>query len=79
MSTAEIKSSLHSLIDTMNDSKTLKAIYMLLSKSAKQKVDGWDTLTKRQQKEIEDAINSIENGEGVPHEKVMAKYKGKYL
>ena len=79
MSTLELKSNLHNLIDTINDSKTLKAIYALLSKKTKQKTDGWDTLTKQQQKEIEDAIHSLEKGEGIPHEKVMAKYKGKYL
>ena len=31
MSTAELKSTLHKLIDTIQDSKTLKAIYTLLS------------------------------------------------
>ena len=79
MSTVELKSSLHQLIDAINDSKTLKVVYSLLSKQAKQKTDGWDSLTKQQQKEIEEAIHSLEKGDGIPHEKVMAKYKGKYL
>lgn len=79
MSTAELKSNLYKLIESINDSKTLNAIYALITSKAKEKTDGWDALTKQQQKEIEDAIRSLENGEGIPHEKVMAKYKGKYL
>jgi hypothetical protein len=77
MSTAEIKYSLFRIIDAINDSKTLKDIYSIVSK--KTDTDFWDTLTLKQKEEIETAIKELDAGLGIPHEKVIAKYKGKYI
>ena len=60
------------------DNKTLNKVRAYVSSLKAKKTDGWDTLTKGQQKEIEEALRSLENGKGIPHEKVMANYK-KYL
>ena len=54
MSTAELKSTLHNLIDTINDSKTLNAIYALISKKTKQEIDWWETISEEERAAIEE-------------------------
>lgn len=41
----------------------------------KTNVDHWDELTTEQKKEIEEAFTELENGKGIPHRQVMAKFK----
>ena len=41
----------------------------------KTNVDHWDELTKSQKQEIEEAFAELENGKGIPHREVMAKFK----
>lgn len=41
----------------------------------KTNVDRWDELTKAQQQEIEEAFTELENGKGISHREVMAKFK----
>lgn len=77
MSTAELKYTLFKVIDAINDNKTLKDIYSFVSK--KTGADFWDSLTIEQKNEIESALKELEGGQGVSHEKVMAKYKSKYM
>ena len=76
MSTAELKYTLFKIIDAINDSKTLKDIYSFVSKKAGP--DLWDELTEEQKQEITHALKELDSGKGIPHEKVMSKYKGKY-
>ena len=77
MSTTELKYTLFKVIDAINDNKTLKDIYSFVAK--KTDTDFWDTLTEEQKMEIEAALKELDSDLGIPHEKVMAKYKGKYL
>lgn len=77
MSTSELKYTMFKVIDSINDSKTLSEIYNFITK--KSDVDFWDKLTDAQKKEIETALKELDEGKGIPHEKVMAKYKGKYI
>jgi len=77
MSTSELKYTLFRAIDTINDNKILKDIYSFVSQ--KTKTDFWETLSKEQKEEIEKALKELDSGAAIPHEKVMAKYKGKYI
>jgi hypothetical protein len=77
MSTAEIKYTLFKVIDSIDDSKTLKDIYSFVTKRTD--IDFMETLTKEQKEELISALNELDSGLGVPHEKVMSKYKGKYV
>jgi len=77
MSSTELKYTLFKVIDSINDAKTLKDIYSFITK--KSDVEFWDTLTKEQKEEIEEALKELDAGLGIPHEKVMSKYKGKYI
>ena len=81
MSTVELKSNLHNLIDTINDSKTLNAIYTLLKKnSAASKTNqlDWDSLSHAEKIAIDKAIKQADNGELIPHNQVMKELKTKY-
>jgi predicted transcriptional regulator len=79
MSTAELKSNLYKLIDSINDSQTLQAIYTLLStKAAAVDDDFWDKFSDEQKTEIEESIAELNRGEGISHEQVMKEMKAKY-
>ena len=77
MSTTELKYNLFKVIDSINDNKALKDIYSFITK--KTDADFWDALTLEQKEEINAALKELDAGLGIPHEKVMAKYKGKYI
>ncbi len=75
MSTLELKSSLHRLIDEVQDSKTLKAIHTLLSKKETIEVDFWDELPDAQKASVERGIAQADKGEFKSHKEVMKKYQ----
>ncbi|MCB0395820.1 MAG: hypothetical protein KDD36_04150 [Flavobacteriales bacterium] len=75
MSTAELKSNLCRLIDGISDHSVLSALYAILLRVPAQ--DGWDTLEDEQKAEIEEAMGQLDNGEGIPHEKVFSKFEGR--
>ena len=71
MSTVELKSNLYKLIDSINDSKTLNAIYTLLSKKEAKNIDWWDGISSKEKAAIEEGLAQAERGEVVSHEDVM--------
>ena len=81
MTTTQLKSSLHKLVEGSKNGKLLSVVYELLAsdKSKSGSADWWDTLTKEQKSEIEQALHELQSGKGIPHKDVMAKYKGKYI
>ena len=78
MSTAELKYNLVKLIESINDSQTLQAIYTLLSKKTETEIDFWNELSDEEKAGIEEGLAQIERGETIPHEEVMAEIKRKY-
>ena len=78
MSTAELKSNLYKLIDSINDSKTLQSIYTLIKNKGVSETDFWDELSDEQKAEIEEAIAEADRGELISHEEVMAEIKERY-
>jgi hypothetical protein len=78
--TTQLKSTLHQLIDDSKNSKLLSVVYELLASDHKNvnSLDWYDSLSDVQKEEIEKALEELQSGKGIPHETVMAKYKGKY-
>lgn len=72
MSTSELKYDLHRIIEAINDNKTLKAIYTLLSSKATM------TLTSAEKAAADEAIKSISKGATYSHKQAMASLKKKY-
>lgn len=77
MSTAELKSNLHELIDKAQDSKILKIAYLLLSKK-KANNDWWLSISEREKAAIERGLRDIKDGKVIPHEKAMEELKNEF-
>ena len=71
MSTVELKYSLHSLIDNISDSKTLNAIYTLLSKTFDVSADN----EKAKIASVKKGISQIAKGQTVNHKEVKKIYQ----
>lgn len=78
MSTAELKYNLVKLIESINDSQTLQAVYTLLSKKVETETDFWDELSDEEKEAIEESLAELDRGETIPHEEVMDEIKRKY-
>ena len=79
MTTLQVKSELHKIIDSIDDISILKAIRLLLQKDlTKEEIDFWDTLPNDIKKSIEQGIYQADAGELVSHESVMNEVKEKY-
>lgn len=78
MSTAELKSNLHKLIDKVDDSKMLKITYLLLSKTEEDAKDWWNTVSTKERTAIEKGLKDIEKGHFFSHSKVMKELKAEF-
>jgi len=77
MSTAELKSDIHLLLENTTDKDVLSIIYGILSKS-KKGVKDTVSLSASEKKAVDEALNSIKVGNVFSHEKVMADMKKRY-
>ena len=62
MSTLELRSSLHVLIDQIDDNEVLQAIHKLLEEKANADVDFWDELSVEQKESIDRGIADLDAG-----------------
>ena len=62
MSTIDLKTTLHALIDTINDDAVLQAYVILLSREAKPETDFWHQLDVPTKTAIEEGIQDLEAG-----------------
>jgi predicted transcriptional regulator len=74
MTTIELKSDLHLLIDRISDSNVLEAYHTLLKREVKEVGDFWDELTNAQKEDIQAGIDDLEAGRKKPLSEVMSKY-----
>jgi hypothetical protein len=79
MTVADLKLKIFRQIDSFEKGR-LEEFYGILVNyvNGKKDIKDWDKLTDEQKQGILDAIGEIENGKGIPHEKVMAKIHKKY-
>jgi len=80
MSTLELKSNLHDLIEDIEDNDILSAVYLLLAKQQNKadEKDFWDELPEYVKAGIEEGLAQSERGEGIPHDEVMKQIQAKY-
>jgi predicted transcriptional regulator len=74
MTTLELKSDLHLLIDRISDSSVLEAYHTLLKREVKGVGDFWDELTNAQKEDIQAGIDDLKAGRKKPLSEVMNKY-----
>ncbi len=78
MSTAELKSNLHYLIDKAKDSKLLKIVYLLLSENKKTGEDWWDSISENEKASIEKGLMDIKKRKVIPHERLIKMLKAEF-
>ncbi len=80
MNTLELKSELIDLINEIEDSKVLGAIYLLLTKQfhSEKKLDFWDELPEDIKNGINAAIKEADDGNVFSYEEVKKEMKEKY-
>ena len=79
MSTAELKLELFRQIDIL-DNQRIKELHGVMMNyfNTQSDVEEWESLSDKEQKDIEDAILELDAGRGIKHEKVISKYRKKY-
>ena len=79
MDASELKLKILREIDSLEESK-LQEVYGFLQNfiRGEKELDEWDDLNTAQQQGILDAIEELNDGNGTPHESVIAKYRKKY-
>ncbi len=74
MSTLQLKSELHILIDHSQDNDVLNAVKTLLGRSVNTDTDFWDELSENDKTEIKEGIQDIEMGRTHTYQEVFTKY-----
>lgn len=69
--TKQMRKEVKKYVDNADD-KVVKMLHAMLE--AEQEKDWWDSLPKKIQSEIDEAITDLDKGNGIPHEVVMKKY-----
>jgi len=77
MSIAELKTSLHTAIESIDDEQLLTRYLQLLLKEANDH-QGSFTLTPEQKVAVAEARASLDAGKGIPHNVVKEELKKKY-
>jgi hypothetical protein len=79
MTIADLKLKIFRQIDSFEKNR-LEEFYGILVNyvNGKKDLSDWEKLTAEQKQGLIDAINEIEDGKGISHEKVIAKMRKKY-
>lgn len=77
MSTVELKTNLHRLIDEIQSSDLLESVYnFLVEKKEARSGRLWDSLTEEQRREVLDAYEESEDENNlIPHSEVIREYQ----
>lgn len=80
MNNANLKSKIIKELDAF-DASALEEFYGVLLNFVHQKTEheDWNQLTLQEQQGIYQALHELDEGKGIPHEKVMKNIRKKYL
>ncbi len=79
MTVSDLKLKLFRQIDSLEQSRLEELYGVILNYiNGKKDMNDWNELTEEQKKGIEDAIDEIDAGSGIPHATVMANIRKKY-
>lgn len=79
MTISELKLKIFRQVDSLEKNR-LEEIYGVIINyiNGHKDISDWEKLTTEQKQGIIDAIEEIESGKGIPHEKVIAQIRKKY-
>ena len=79
MTVSDLKLKLFRQIDSLEQGRLEELYGVILNYlNGKKDMNDWNELTEEQKKGIEDAIDEIDAGSGIPHATVMANIRKKY-
>jgi hypothetical protein len=79
MTVSDLKLKIFRQIDSLEKNR-LEELYGVLMNfiNGNKEMSDWEKLTEEQKRGIFDAIDEIDSGKGIPHEKVMERIREKY-
>ena len=79
MTASDLKLKIFRQIDSIEENR-LEELYGVLTNfmNGQKDINVWGKLTEEQQQGILDAIDEIDYGKGIPHEKIMEDIRKKY-
>ena len=79
MTISDLKLKIFRQVDSLEKNRLEELYGVLLNYiNGKKDIDDWEKLTEEQKQGIIDAIEEIDSGKGIPHQKVMAEIRKKY-
>jgi len=79
MSTAELRLDLHKMIEGINDSTTLSAVYAFLSGSIELPKSDWaDNVSKEEEEAILEGLKQESGGKVKSHDKILEKHRKQF-
>ena len=80
MNESEIKIKIFRKVDSLENAKLAQLYGMMLNFiNGNDNIEEWNKLTFEEKQGIDNAILEIDSGRGIQHEKVMKKFRKKYL
>lgn len=80
MNESEMKIKIFRHVDSLENSKLAELYGLMLNFiNGNDSIEEWNKLTFEEKQGIENAIFEIDSGKGIQHEKVMKKFRKKYL
>ncbi|MHC1778056.1 MAG: hypothetical protein AB9834_21825 [Lentimicrobium sp.] len=70
-----LKREISALIESISDIEVLQALKTLLSHKVSKESDWWNTISEEERNEIKQGLEEELNGEVIPHEEILKKYK----
>ncbi len=80
MTIAELKLKIFRQVDSMKKSQ-LEELHGVFTNyiNGQKDINEWEKLSKEQQQGLFDAMEEIESGKGIPHEKLMANVRKRFI
>ena len=79
MTTADLKLKIFRQLDSLQKNRLDEVYGLLMNYFRGQKdIDDWDNLSKEQKQGIIDAVEQLEQGKNISHQKVMTNARKKY-
>lgn len=75
MNAVILKKEISALIESISDIEVLQALKTLLSHKVSKEADWWNTISEEERVEIKQGLEEALNGEVIPHDEMLKKYK----
>jgi len=70
-----LKREISALIESISDIEVLQALITLLSHKVSKESDWWNTISEEERNEIKQGLEEALNGEVIPHDEMLKKYR----